>query len=264
MIVIVGVVCLLAGTAVNVLADSLPRTRRPDRSRCLQCGAPRPWLGWIAILTVLFGRWRCSYCGEGRGLRPVVVEVVSVGFGLWLWGREPDLAVFLPGLLIAWIFLLIAVIDIEHRLILRVVVLPSSLVVLLLSALQPWRGAAKTLLGGVAGFLLLWLMYLLGIVISRWIGRRRGASLDEVAFGFGDVMLGGLLGLAVGWPGVVIAVVIGILAAGLFSLAYLLVMLLRRNYTPYTAIPYGPFLLLGAAVVYYGGRTALEQILGAA
>jgi prepilin signal peptidase PulO-like enzyme (type II secretory pathway) len=109
---------------------------------------------------------------------------------------------------------------------------------------------------------ILWLMYLLGILISRWIARRRGQALEEVAFGFGDVMLGGLIGLVVGWPGILIAVILGVLAAGIFSLGFLGVMLLQRRYTPYMPIPYGPFLLVGASVVYFGGRTALASFLG--
>lgn len=260
---LVAAVSLLAGAAINALADSLPVTRRAAWPRCTHCGAGRPRVGWISLLGLVGGASNCSYCGEGRGLRPAMVESASVAFGVWLYSRNPDPIVFIPGLVVGLIFLLVAVIDIEHRLILRIVVAPSAIAILLLGMLQPGRGAVKSLLGGLAGFVLLWLMYLLGIAVSRWIGRRRGAALEEVAFGFGDVMLGGLIGLAVGWPGVIIAVVIGILAAGLYSLAYLLVMILRRHYTPYTAIPYGPFLLLGACMVYYGGRTALEQILGA-
>jgi prepilin signal peptidase PulO-like enzyme (type II secretory pathway) len=58
----------------------------------------------------------------------------------------------------------------------------------------------------------------------------------------------------VGWPGVVLAVFIGVLTAGVFSLLFVLVQLLRRRYTPYMPFPYGPFLVLGGLLVYLGGR----------
>jgi leader peptidase (prepilin peptidase)/N-methyltransferase len=192
----------------------------------------------------------------------LVVELLALASAVWLYQRDPRLAVFLPGLLVGLVFLLIAVIDIEHRLVLRVVVVPSAVVLAAIGALQPHRGPVKVLLGGVAGFLILWLMYLLGLAFSRWIARRRGTPLEEVAFGFGDVMLGGLIGLVVGWPGVIIAVVTGVLLAGVFSLGYVAVMSLRRRYSSFTPIPYGPFLLAGACLVYYGGRTALERLIG--
>ncbi len=82
-----------------------------------------------------------------------------------------------------------------------------------------------------------------------------------MAFGFGDVTLAGLIGLVVGWPAVVLALLVGILAAGVFSLGYLLVMLARRRYTAFTAIPYGPFLILGASLVFYGGKGLFQSIL---
>jgi prepilin signal peptidase PulO-like enzyme (type II secretory pathway) len=249
----------LTGVVVNWLADTLPAFRRPVRPRCLRCGAPRRPAAWIGVIDALSGS-RCRYCSTRRGARPALVEIGAGLLAVWLFRREPAAAVFVPGLLVGFVFLLIAVIDLEHRLILRIVVVPSAVALAVVGALQPSRGPIKVLLGGVAGFLILWLMYLLGVAFSRWMARRRGRPLDEVAFGFGDVMLGGLIGLVVGWPGVIIAVLTGVLLAGAFSLLYIGYMIVRGRYSIFTAIPYGPFLLLGASLVYYGGRTALEAL----
>src|SRR3990172_1135408 len=249
------------GGVVNWLADSLPIYRRPVRPRCPVCGAPRRTAAWLALTAALFGP-RCRSGPPRRGARPWVIELVSAALAVWLVRRDPSLATFLPGLVVGLVFLLIAAIDIEHRLILRVVAAPSAVVLGVIGALQPTRGPVKVLLGGAAGFLILWLMYLLGLAFSRWGSRRRGTPLEEVAFGFGDVMLGGLIGLVVGWPGVIIAVLTGVLLAGAFSLIFLVVLFWRRRSSAFTAIPYGPFLLLGACLVYYGGRTALEALLG--
>jgi len=102
---------------------------------------------------------------------------------------------------------------------------------------------------------------LLGFVFSRWISRRRGEAVEEIAFGFGDVTLAVVIGLAVGWPGVLVALVLGILAAGIFSLGAILVMLIRRRYRAFLAIPYGPFLVFGALLVYLGGRDLFSLLL---
>ncbi len=192
----------------------------------------------------------------------MLVEAFSAGAAVWLVGRTSDPGALLAGAVVGFVFLLITVIDIEHRLILRVVALPGAAVVGLLGMLDPARGPVKTLAGGAVGFLLLWGMYLLGLAFSHWRSGKRGEASDEVAFGFGDVMLGGLIGLVVGWPGILLAVVFGILLAGAASLVYLVGMLALRRYTPLAAIPYGPFLILGASIVYYGGRSALETLLG--
>lgn len=261
MVLIVAIVALVAGAGINLLADVLPARRKPTRPRCRHCTASRPWPAWIAIVSIFVGGDRCAYCASGLGVRPVAVELTSVGLGVWLFLRDPDPIVFLPALLVGLTFVLIAVIDIEHRLILRVVVAPAAVLFLAIGSLQATRGPVKTALGGIAGFAILWLMYLLGILLSRWIARRRGQALEEVAFGFGDVMLGGLIGLVVGWPGILVAVVLGVLAAGIFSLGVLGVKLVQRRYTPYMPIPYGPFLLIGASVVYFGGRAALVRLM---
>ena len=262
--IVVATAGLLGGAVVNWLADTLPISRRLARPRCAHCGAPRSRRAWSAVVEAIAGGGRCAYCDSPRGPRAWIVELAGIGLAVWLYRREADPVVFVPGLLVGLVFLLIAAIDFEHRLILQMVVIPSGVAVVLASVLQPARGPMRSLAGGLAGLVILWLMYLLGLAFSRWMARRRGSPLDEVAFGFGDVLLGCLIGLIVGWPGVIIAVITGVLLAGAFSIAYVGWMLLRRKYNAYTPIPYGPFLLMGAALVYYGGRTALEALMGGA
>ena len=139
--------------------------------------------------------------------------------------------------------------------------LPAAVVLGAIGILDPGRGAVKVLTGGLAGAGSFYLLYLMGGVFARAMARARGRPIDEVAFGFGDVTLAGLIGLIVGWPAVVLALLIGILAAGVFSLGHVLVSLLRRSYSAFTPIPYGPFLILGASLVYYGGRALFQSIL---
>jgi leader peptidase (prepilin peptidase) / N-methyltransferase len=251
----------LLGAAANAIADSLPLARRLHRPSCPACTAPRPPTAWSAITGWVTGAAACAYCGRRRGARAVIVELVGIGGALWLYLGDPHPRVLLPGIAVGFAFLLIAVIDIEHRLIPHLIVFPAALILGLMQALDPTRGLTKTLLGGAAGAGSFLLLYLLGEALARLLARVRGHPLDEVAFGFGDVTLAGLIGLVIGWPGVLVALFVGILAAGLFSLGYLLVMLARHRYTAFTPIPYGPFLLLGAALVYYGGRELFQSIL---
>ena len=251
----------LLGVIVNAIADSLPLSRRLRRPYCPACTAPRPQIAWSAIIGWATGTSACAYCGRPRGTRAVVVELMGMAGASLLYLRDVRLAVVLPAIAVGFAFLLISVIDIEHRLIPHIVVFPAALVLGMMQALDPARGPAKTLLGGLAGAGAFLLLYILGEAFARFLARARKRPLDEVAFGFGDVTLAGLIGLVVGWPAVVLALLVGILAAGLFSLGYLLVMLARRRYTAFTPIPYGPFLILGACLVYYGGRGLFQSIL---
>jgi prepilin signal peptidase PulO-like enzyme (type II secretory pathway) len=184
-------------------------------------------------------------------MRATLVEAVTVLGSIWILASQASPAKIASSVLVSAIFLLIAVIDLEHRLILHIVSLPAAIVVGVLGIMSPSPGVLRTLVGGAVGFVAVLGLFLLGEAFTRAVNHVRGRPLDEVAFGFGDVNLAGLIGLAVGWPGVVAALLVGMLAAGLFSLGYLIVMLARRRYTAFVPIPYGPFLIVGALLVYF-------------
>jgi prepilin signal peptidase PulO-like enzyme (type II secretory pathway) len=241
----------LTGVLINILADSLPRFRHAEWPSCAACGARLPLSAWSGLIAWLARRPSCRYCGTKRGRRAALVELGGAAGCLWLAGRGLPAAQFWAGGLTAAIFLLIAIIDIERRLILHSVSLPAAAVMAVLGSLRPGQGPLNTLIGGAAGFTIVFGMFLFGEFFLRLIAQLRHQPVDEIAFGFGDVTLSTVIGLSVGWTGVVTAILLGVLAAGVFSLAYLGVMLARRRYVAFTPIPYGPFLILGALIVYF-------------
>jgi len=244
------------GIAINALADNLPATRRPGRPRCAHCGGPRAWSVLAALVS---GRRACRFCARQPGLRPALVELLGAAAGALAFRFDP--AGFWTAMLVMGIYALIVVIDLEHRLILHVVTLPAAILLGLIGSLDPGRGWACVLLGGAAGFGILLMLYLLGGVFARTMARLRGRTLDEVALGFGDVTLSTVIGLTLGWPGVVAALLLGVFAAGVFSSAFLMVMMARRRYVAFTPIPYGPFLALGALLVYFGAASSLLSLV---
>ena len=250
MLILIILSGFLIGALVNALADSLPLKRKLMLPHCHQCESPRPWRAWISWLGLLTGAGRCDVCGERIRLRSLLVELAAVGGVVWLYLVDSSPGAFLPAVFVLAVFLLITITDLEHRLILHAVTGPSAVVMTLIGILDPARGLQKTLLGGAAGFVFFLGLYYLGALLAKLIARRRGQEIDEVAFGFGDVTLAGLIGLTVGWPGVASALIAGMLVAGLFSLLFILTMLAMRRYTPFMPIPYGPFLILGAAFIY--------------
>jgi leader peptidase (prepilin peptidase)/N-methyltransferase len=95
------------------------------------------------------------------------------------------------------------------------------------------------------------LLYYFGDLFARWLARRRGQTLDEVALGFGDVNLSGVLGLMLGWPGIIVGLILAIFLGGIFSLLYLLGKIITRRYRTFMAIPYGPFLVASAILLLF-------------
>lgn len=240
---------LLLGAAINALADDLPRRVRPQVPHCEACGELHHPLLWSAVVAFLIGRGRCAHCGAPLRLRRVAVEIASAVLLVYLFARFGPTARFVLLAALLECLLLITVIDLEHRLILYVTIVPTAFVALLYGLFGAERGVSRTLLGGAVGFLSLLVVYGLGGVFTWLMARIRKQALSEAAFGGGDVNLAGVIGLAVGWTGIVLALMIAILSGGVGATLYLLVMLIRRRYSLFTAIPYGPFLVFGAGVV---------------
>jgi len=227
-----------SGVCVNLLADTLPVNRRPWPPLCPRCGRAQMFSAALGLGAVY------GACRHPRSWRSRLLPLAGAAGAAYLWGHPLRLGFWAAWVLAAY-FALVVVIDVEHRLILHPV---SAAGALLGALLGVWRhGALSTLLGGAVGYAAMLALYGLGGALAAWMARRRGEPLDEVALGFGDVNLSGVLGLLLGWPGVVAGLVLTILLGGLFSAAYVLWMLARRRYRAFVAIPYGPFLVLAAA-----------------
>ena len=131
--------------------------------------------------------------------------------------------------------------------------LPMIIVGLIIGLISGTRsnGILVTLIGSLIGLLLMLTLYLFGILFIKLVNRLKQKNLGEPAMGFGDVMLGCVIGLMIGWPEILQSMAVTILAAGLFSFLYLLVMLVFRRYRFGIAIPYAPFMITGAIYVMY-------------
>jgi len=93
--------------------------------------------------------------------------------------------------------------------------------------------------------------YYLGIAYVRRMASKKGLPSDEVALGFGDVTLSGIIGLLLGWPTIIGGLLYGVLAGGLVSLIIVVAMLVTRKYQAFKAIPYAPFLILAATYLLF-------------
>lgn len=233
----------VSGAVVNYLSDVLPENRKLIRPRCTHCHNPVSWPRYFSPV------WRCPHCERGRGWRYWVVQMTFIGAAIWAWYFPYTAIEFHLGFPLLIYFGVIVVIDMEHRLIMHPVSILGGVLGLLLGTYL--HGFWITLIGGLAGFGIMFLLYAFGILFSRIMARSRGADIDEEALGFGDVNLGGVLGLILGWPGILPGLIISIIIGGLASFLFLIGMLIFRRYRSFVAIPYGPFLIAGAVTLLY-------------
>ena len=141
------------------------------------------------------------------------------------------------------------VIDIEHH----VVLIETSIAGLILFLVYGWlmQGILVTAIGGVAGFVIMLVIYYFGIFFSKGLGKIRKEDKTEEGMGFGDVYAGAFLGLFTGWPFVIGMILMAIVVSGLFSFIYLIVKSIRKDYKMFSTIPYTPFLILGAIATFF-------------
>lgn len=219
---------LLSGLAVNYLADVLPAERRLARP------------AWWPLTAESLGEYIHS-------ARKFVVHIVLLLACVYVFQNPPaDFSPYLLSLVLSY-FTLVAVIDIEHRLVLHPVSIFGALALGAIGVMR--HELLPTLAGGAAGFLLMLGLYFSGELIGRLLARLRKQSWQETALGFGDVNLAGVIGLLMGWPAVMPALFAGVLLAGMYSLAFVFISLLRGRYSMFASIPYAPFLCAGAVLV---------------
>ncbi len=229
---------LALGALVNLLADRLP-PRAETSAR-----APTP-------------------LGIPHLLRVVLVETLLAGAAIYLWLREGVTLLAAVDLLYIALFVLIAVIDIEHRLVLRSVMLPAFAFALLEVLFSGRIRPLDALAGFAISQIVLTAFYLLGEAYLRFINARREEPVEEVAFGSGDVTLGTFCGLVVGFPRVVPMLILMVFLGAALALLFLVVrLILLRRYEAHIPMPYGPAILLAAALLLLWGP-AVARLFGA-
>jgi prepilin signal peptidase PulO-like enzyme (type II secretory pathway) len=246
MIVLFVLLGLLVGGLINQLGSDLPARRKPTRPHCPYCGQNRRWWQWLALPAYLAGRHKCRSCGAPVRLRHPLVEIgLAVAYG-YLWialGPSVKLVVYL---VYAAIFALILITDVERRLILNVVTFPAMLLAIVASFFVPQMTWWSALLGGAIAFALFLVVALVGNVL-----------FGGGALGGGDVTLATFIGLATGFPLVIESLTLAILIGAVVSLLLLVARVRRlRDY-----VPYGPFLVAGAAITLLWGYSIAEWFL---
>lgn len=227
---------------VNYLSDVLPRYRRFVAPPCPDCQARLGSCFYLAMRP-------CGECGNKPSLRHWAVVITLPLLAVLLRYYPPPVFGEIGGILWLVYFSLVVVIDLEHRLILHPVSLVGAILGLIYGILS--HGVAETLSGGAAGFGIMLLFYFLGELFIRYLSKRRDEDIQEVALGFGDVNLAGVLGLVLGWPGVVGGIFMAILIGGVVSGIFFMVQSMRKKYHSFQALPYGPFLVASVWILLY-------------
>jgi len=238
---------VLGGYLVNFLADALPNELSLSHPTCKNpaCLAKLGWKNYLLFR-------RCPQCQKLPSFRNAIVILLSIAFSVFTWSSPPAGLGYWFGFIVFIYLLLVAIIDFETRLVLR----PLSLIGLVLCVLAglTMRTWQETLLGGAAGFGIMFIFYLFGVLFTRVRNKRLGNSDEagEEALGSGDVTLATILGLLLGWPLIWVDLLFGIVFAGAISLLLILGLIITRKYRSMMVfIAYGPYFIIAASLILY-------------
>jgi leader peptidase (prepilin peptidase)/N-methyltransferase len=227
---------LLWGSFANVCIYRWPPTEafpggrsvvKPG-SHCFACQTPIRWYDNVPLASWLWLRGRCRACGAAFSARYLIVEALTgVLFAVAWWATTANLPAELRGLVhaepfdvrlirfaICAAFILVMVvitfIDLDHKLILNKVTVPSIVVFYALGLLLPERVWWDGLIGIAVGYGVPWAI---GEIYYRSTGRE--------GLGLGDGMLLALVGALLGWKGVLAALFGGSLIGSVIGVAVL-------------------------------------------
>jgi leader peptidase (prepilin peptidase)/N-methyltransferase len=217
-----------------------PFTLARPASRCPHCGHKIRFYENIPVLSYLWLRGKCSACGAGISVRYPLIElltgVLSVlvawhfGFG-WQAGA---------ALLLTWALLALSMIDIDHQLLPDAITLPFLWLGLLLSLFPVFVDMRASLVGAIAGYLSLWIVYQLFKLVT-----------GKEGMGFGDFKLLALLGAWMGWQSLPLIVLLSS-AVGAVLGGTMIILQGRGRHQP---IPFGPYLAIaGWIALLWGDR----------
>ncbi len=230
----------MSGILVNIFADILPFKKITFHLVCNRCYNQLNFREY-------FGLQECKNCSNRKRLRILLVYLIYI-FIYYGISNIPQRLSLLEIVFTLIFFGIITIIDIEYHAILYNEIFAGIILGLLIGVHH--HGIWRTLGGGVIGFILMLGLYYLGILVQK-IRNRNSFSTEIEALGFGDVNLMGVLGLFLGFPGILVGLFLGVMLAGIYSLFLIILMLLQKKYHPDYAIPYGPFLILSSFILLF-------------
>ena len=236
-----GVLGAIVGSFLNVVSYRLPRHESliSPASHCPKCDTPVKPYDNIPILSWLLLRGHCRSCAAPISPRYPLVEALTAA--LCVGAVLAHSSVSGVALSITLILLVVpaALIDLEHRIIPNALTaLGAVLAVAIGLALDPSGEPERLIAGACAGGLLL-----------------LAALAYPGGMGMGDVKLAGVMGLLLGRavaPAILVALIAGVLVGAV------IVAQKGAQQGRKTAVPFGPFLALGALVAVFAGEPLID------
>ncbi len=238
----------LVGSFLNVCIFRLPKEESIiwPGSHCPHCKNAIKFYDNIPLVSYFLLRGRCRYCKGSISLRYPLVEGITALSSLFLIIKfGPSLSYLFYFAFVAAL-IVITVIDLYHQIIPDAISLPGIGVGLLASLLIPQITFFNSLIGILLGGGSLFIV----ATFYQWLFKREG-------MGGGDIKLLAMIGAFLGWKAVLLTILLSSLIG---SVTGIMIMVLKGKDFKY-AIPFGPFLSLGAVISLFYGEEIVRWYL---
>lgn len=236
------------GSFLNVCIYRIPASLsivRPG-SMCPACGSSIRFYDNIPILSYLWLRGKCRFCGEKISIRYPVVELLT---GLAAYAIFVKCGITIESLIyftFVAALILVSGIDFDHKIIPDIVSLPGIPIGLVASLGLPSVSFLDAFIGVLVGG---------GILYALAWGYH--AMTGKEGMGGGDIKLLAMIGAFIGWQGVLVTIFISSAVGTVIGITVMLV--LRKNLK--YAMPFGPFLAFGAISHVFIGTELIQWYL---
>lgn len=273
LILVVGVLGLVVGSFLNVVIYRLPvmmekewRTEckkllYPDtveekavepfnliipRSRCPHCGHHITALENIPVLSYLWQGGRCTACKKPISIRYPLIEISSALLAIltaWQMGYGLPL---LGALIFTWALLAASMIDVDHHLLPDHITLPFMWLGILFNLFGVYTNLYDSVIGAMAGYLLLWAVFWLFKILTKKEG-----------MGYGDFKMLALLGAWMGWQLLPVIILLSSVVGAVVGLLGILLLGRDKN----VPIPFGPYLAGAGWITLLWGHDLVHAYL---
>jgi leader peptidase (prepilin peptidase)/N-methyltransferase len=231
----------LFGSLANVIIYRLPQGKSivKPRSACPKCEKQIAWYDNIPIVSWIILRAKCRNCKAKIHWRYPLVEFIT---GLCFAGLYYQVGfswLLLEYLIFVYFMIVASFIDFDHMILPDVFTLGGIVVGLIGAALNPERAFLPAFYGVLLGGGFLW-----AIAYAYFVFRK------VEGMGGGDIKLLGWIGAMLGWQ----AIPFVVLSSSILGSVVGLIAAFRTKGGLNTAIPFGPYLALGALLYIFGGE----------
>ncbi len=216
------------------------------RSRCPHCGHAISALENIPVVSYVWLRGKCSACRKPISLRYPAIETLSaVLTGVTAWHFGFGTAGF-AAIVLTWVLIGLAFIDIDHQLLPDIMVLPFLWLGLTLNLFDVFTSLPAAVIGAMAGYLSLWVVFHLFKLLTGKDG-----------MGYGDFKLFALFGAWLGWQSLPLIILLSSLTGAVIGIG-LIVLRGRDRAQP---LPFGPYLAIAGWIALLWGHDIMAHYL---